>query len=187
LRQSAKPAPLRAAFCKGGGILSGVTTVNEMINSGPLTGLITFTNDVTIAGSASFTWTPRSLVDNSHSGPGDGWNGLVFKTKESNVGADGQYVSFYLDFSRVGSDPDGGDPFWSSGHEWTVFNFVAKGGSCWWSPQNFVYVRGNFGLKWDGWTVCLTWTPANKPQSLVERREAEAAARAAPQQGRPDA
>ena len=37
-------------------------------------------------------------------------------------------------------------------------------------PQNFSCVRGNFRLKWDGWTVCLTWTPAKKRQSLVERR-----------------
>jgi autotransporter-associated beta strand protein len=168
------------SILQGGGILSGVATVNGMINSGPLTGLITFTNDVTIAGSATFTWTPQSLVDNSNSAPGEGWNGLVFESTQSNVGADGQYVSFYLDFTQVGSDPDGGDSFWSSGHEWTLFNFAAHGGSCWWSPQNFSYVRGNFGLKWDGWTVCLIWTPANKPQSLVERRTAEAAARVAP-------
>jgi hypothetical protein len=179
------PAP--GSILQGGGTLSGATTVNGMINSGPLTGLITFTNDVTIAGAASFTWTPRSLVDNSNSASGEGWNGLAFEATQSNVGADGQYVSFYLDFTQVGSDPDGGDPFWSSGHEWTLFNFAAHGGSCWWSPQNFSYVRGNFGLKWDGWTVCLTWTPAKKPQSLVERRTAEAAARAAPQAGRPDA
>jgi hypothetical protein len=177
------PAP--GSILQGGGTLSGVATVNGMINSGPLTGLITFTNDVTIAGAASFTWTLRSLVDNSNSALGEGWNGLAFATTQSNVGADGQYVSFYLDFTQVGGDPDGGDSFWSSGHEWTLFNFAAHGGSCWRSPQNFSYVHGNFGLKWDGWTVCLTWTPAKKPQSLVERRRAEAAARAAPRQDVP--
>jgi hypothetical protein len=179
------PAP--GSILQGGGILSGVATVNGMINSGPLTGLITFTNDVTIAGSATFTWTPQSLVDNSNSASGEGWNGLVFESTQSNVGADGQYVSLYLDFTQVGGDPDGGDSFWSSGHEWTLFNFAAHGRTCWWSPQNFSYMRGNFGLKWDGWTVCLTWTQAKKPQSLVERRTAEAAARVAPRAGRPDA
>ena len=61
----ANPAP--GSILQGGGTLSGVATVNGVINSGPLTGLLTFANDVTIAGSASFTWTPRSLVDNSNS------------------------------------------------------------------------------------------------------------------------
>ncbi len=179
------PAP--GSILQGGGTLSGIASVNGIINSGPLMGLLTFTNDVTIAGVASFIWTPQTLVDNSNSAPGEGWNGLVFKTQESNVGADGQYVSFYLDFSRVGGDPDDGDPFWSREHEWTLFDFAAKGGSCWWGPQNFSYGRGNFGLKWQGWTVCLTWTPAKTPQSLIDRRRAEAAERAAPQAGRPDA
>jgi hypothetical protein len=39
------------------------------------------------------------------------------------------------------------------------------------TPQNFSYGRGNFGLKWQGWTVCLTWTPAKTPQSLIDRRQ----------------
>lgn len=164
-----------------------MAAVNGIVRSGPTAGLLTFTNDVTISGNASFYWTPQSLVDNSNSGPGKGWNGLVFETTQSNVGANGQYVSFYLDFTRVGSDPDGGDPFWSKPHQWTLFNFAAKGGSCWWSPGNFTYARGNFGLKWDGWTVCLAWAPAKAAQSLAERRRTEAAARAAPQHGRPDA
>jgi len=181
----ANPAP--GSILQGGGTLSGVATVNGVINAGSIASLLTFTNDVMIAGTASFYWTPQSLVDNSNSGPGKGWNGLVFESGESNVGASGQYASFYLDFTQVGSDPDGGDPFWKSPHEWTLFSFAAKAGSCWWSYGNFWFVCGNFSLEWDSWRVCLVWTPATAPQSFAERRRLEAAARAVRPPGRPDA
>jgi autotransporter-associated beta strand protein len=182
---AATPAP--GGVLQGRGTVSGVAVINGVINSGPIVGLLTFTDEVTVASSATFTWTPQTLVDNANSGPGKGWNGLVFESGESNVGASGQYMSFYLDFTQVGSDPDGGDPFWKNPHEWTLFNFAAKQGTCYWSPGNFWFVCGNFSLTWDDWTVCLVWTPATAPQSLVERRGLEAAARAARPPGRPDA
>jgi autotransporter-associated beta strand protein len=179
----APPAP--PALLRGSGVVGGQVTYGGAIQSGPAAGLITFANDVTIAGSASFTWTPQSLVDNSNSAPGLGWNGLVFQTTQSDVGTKEEHVTFYLDFTRVGSDPDGGDRFWKNSHQWTLFNFAANDGSCYWSYGNFDYVRGSFSLNWDGWDVCLFWTPASTPQSWAERQRSAAAARAAPPPGRP--
>ena len=172
----------------GGGTVAGVAVINGVIGSGPAASLITFTNDVTISGAASFYWTLQSLVDNSHSAPGKGWNALVFESTENYTDA-----TFYVDFSKLGSSPDGGDPFWSQSHTWTLINITTNEGSFHPQPGNFWYERGNFGLGWSWgkgrkqWSVFLTWTPASAPQSLAERRMAAAAARAAPPPGRPGA
>jgi autotransporter-associated beta strand protein len=171
------PAP--GGILQGSGTISGATSIGGIIQSGPQAGLITFTGETTIAGGSSFYWRLQKLVDNSDPGsePGVYWNALQFNSPDTSVGGDNTYLSFFLDFSALGADPDGGDTFWKSSHSWTLFTYAAEGGIFYWAPENFYFESGSFNIIWDNWVATLQWTPAASPQSLADRWRAAAQAR----------
>jgi autotransporter-associated beta strand protein len=170
---------------QGGGTIGGSAAISGVIQSGPQAGLIEFTDAVDISGDASFFWRLQTLVDNTDSSPGIGWNALQFNSAKSSAGAQLTPISYFLDFSALDGDPDGGDPFWTTSHTWSLLIFAANNGTAWWGFGNFYYESGNFDLQWDNWTACLTWTPAAAKQSLADRRRARAEAQQrAQQQGR---
>ena len=168
---------------QGGGTIGGAVSISGVIKSGPQAGLIEFTDVVSISGDACFFWRLQSLVDNNTSKPGVGWNALQFNSAESFVGMKSQGMTYFLDFSALAGDPDGGDPFWHSAHSWSLLIYAGQNGTAWWDPANFFYKAGSFSLAWDGWTVVLTWGPASEPQSLAQRRTAQIEARKQPQPG----
>lgn len=173
---------------QGGGTISGTATIEGIIQSGPAGGLIEFASDVTIPAAANFYWRLLELVDNETSTPGVGWNALQFDTKNSIFGSSGAPVSLYLDFSALADgDPDGGNPFWNSPHNWQVFTFMANDGSFYPAPQNFYFAAGNFSFGWydNSWTGYFYWKPTTKKQSLAERRRLFAQARKTPPASRP--
>jgi hypothetical protein len=179
-------AAVGATSAEPGGILQGRgqiasgSSFGGLIQSGPGVGLIEFHAAMTISGDSGFYWLLQSLVDNSQSAPGFGWNGLKFDAPGNTVASSSQYMPFYLDFSLLpNGDPDGGDAFWNSAHSWTLFTFGQSGSAFWWAPGNFFYGRGNFSIDWTGTEVVLTWAPASTPQSLADRRRAAIRMRAA--------
>ena len=192
----------RGGILQGAGVVAGPATLHGLIQSGPTAGLLTF-NQAAVVGegdAAGFYWRLQALVDDSNSSPGVDWNALLFGEGTS-FGIKGVGVTFYLDFSALGSDPDGPpldsgphgpvDPFWSAPHIWTLITFPAQGVSIWWNPGNFTYGAGNFDidLNWDSQAVKLTWTPASTTQSLLQRMATRAslrrkAATASPQPNR---
>jgi autotransporter-associated beta strand protein len=168
---------------QGGGTISSAVSISGVIKSGPQPGIIEFTDTVSVSGDACFFWRLQSLVDNNTSKPGVGWNALQFDSAESFVGIESQGMTYFLDFSALAGDPDGGDPFWHSSHSWSLMIYAGQNGTAWWDPANFFYKAGSFSLAWDGWTVVLTWGPASEPQSLAQRRTAQIEARKQPQPG----
>lgn len=156
----------------------GPAALYGLIQSGPTAGLLTFKGDATVAGGAAgFYWRLQRLVDNSSSSPGVGWNALAF-TSTTQFGVQGAGVQFYLDFSALGNDPDGGDPFWKADHTWTLITFPAEA-SIWWASGNFAYGAGTFNINvdWVQQVVQLTWTPAGTTQNLFQRMATRAALR----------
>ena len=159
---------------QGGGSISGQSTISGVIQSGPSAGILAFQEMVTIEG-ASFFWRLQALVDNSNSEPGVDWNSLTVSYPGSIVGSASSAMTYYLDFSALDGDPDGGDPFWNSQRTWTIVQFESSDFSCYWNYGNFYYASGNFKLIWlDDVTVGLQWNPVEQPQSLADRRIARA-------------
>ncbi len=162
---------LPGGILKGSGVVAGPATVNGVIQSGQAAGILEFKNNVTIEG-GSFYWTLQSLVDDNSSQAGTGWNALQFDFNKATVGTEAAPLNLFLDFSLLNGDPDGGDPFWNSGHTWTIFTFA--NGKLLVYPEygNFYYGHGQFDLTWEnGGTIGkLVWEPSTTFQSPADRR-----------------
>ncbi len=172
---SAEPGILQ-----GRGQIGSGCSFGGLIQSGPGVGLIEFHAAVTISGDSGFYWRLQSLVDDTGSGPGVGWNGLQFDAPDNAVASSSQGMPFYLDFSLLpDGDPDGGNAFWNAGHTWTLFTFARFGSTFWWEPGNFFYEHGSFDITWNGHAVGLVWAPASAPQRMADRRRSAMRMRAA--------
>lgn len=167
---------------QGGGTIDGTTTVGGVIQSGPDAAILTFAGTATVAGGSAIYWRLDGYYDDTDAEPGTYWNVLNFGSSDSVVGTKAATPTLFLDFSVLGSDPDGGNAFWQQRRTWTFMTFPPNGGSGWWWYGNFTYLSGGFTTNWDDDTgvVTLIWTPLASPRTEDERRRAEAEARLAP-------
>ena len=168
---------------QGNGTLNGTVTAAGNIQSGPEPGVLVFATSVSLPGDSAFYWRLQSLVDDTTSQAGVGWNALQIDQQSIVIGDGGNApLSIFLDFSVLDGDPDDGDPFWKSAHQWTLITFATDGWSGNWGPENGTYASGDFGTTWDGDTALvlyLTWTPAKTKRSAAERFAARAKVRPA--------
>jgi autotransporter-associated beta strand protein len=175
---------LPGGIIQGGGTIAGEATISGVIQSGLQAGILQFQNKLVIAGQSLIYWRLLDYVDdNTHGTPGVDWNALQFDG-ETVMGSATAYPMFLIDFRELGSDPDGGNPFWNQSHEWTFIMLGAPNPTCYWDLANAYYSRGNFDLSWTGPTIFMTWTPAPLSRSLAERFALQAGARRAARQRR---
>jgi hypothetical protein len=173
---------------QGGGTLNGTVTAAGNIQSGAEPGVLVFATSVSLPGDSAFYWRLQSLVDDTTSQAGVGWNALQIDQQSIVIGdGEGAPLAIFLDFSVLDGDPDDGDPFWKSAHQWTLITFATDGWTGNWGPGNGTYASGDFGTTWDGDTALvlyLTWTPAKTKRSAAERFAARAKVRPASKQRR---
>lgn len=152
---------LPGGILQGGGTISGPASIGGVIECGPSPGIVTFAGQVEIQSESSFFWQLQALVDNSDkdSGPGIGWNALAFQSPDSGIGTPSKGVRFFLDFSVLGSDPDGGAAFWQDHHTWTIATFEQLGFFCNPLHGNFTYRSGLFCICVTDLQLNLYWTP----------------------------
>ena len=169
---------------QGGGTLSGTVTAAGNILSGAEPGILVFATSVSLPGDSAFFWRLQGLVDDTTSQAGVGWNALQIDQQSIVIGdGGGAPWAIFLDFSVLASgDPDDGDPFWTTAHQWTLITFATDGWEGNWGPENGAYLSGDFGTTWDGNTglvLYLTWTPAKTRRTPAERFAAQARMRPA--------
>ena len=174
---------------QGNGTLNGTVTAAGNILSGVEPGVLVFATGVSLPGDSAFYWRLQGLVDDTTSQAGVGWNALQIDQQSIVMGnGDSAPWAIFLDFSVLASgDPDDGDPFWTTAHQWTLITFATDGWTGNWEPGNGAYLSGDFGTTWDGDTgllLYLTWTPAPTRRTPAERFAAQARMRPAGKQRR---
>jgi autotransporter-associated beta strand protein len=158
---------------EGAGTLNGAVTAAGNIQAGPTIGILTFTNTLTLPSGSAFYWRLVEYADNANCPPGVCWNALQI-SQPIWIGA-----SIFLDFSLLGEDPDGGNPFWLSKHRWTIWSFKTTGWDGKWAIANRAYLLGDFTYNWaknDPLTLWLEWTPLLTKRTPAERLAVQASA-----------
>lgn len=161
---------------QGSGTIAGTADIGGVIQCGPVVGTITFANDVTISSDTAIYWQLQGPVDNStqDSGPGIGWNALLFQANSIIGSSANSSVRVFLDFSVIGGDPDSGAnaAFWQSDHTWTLAAFEQGASSCWVTHGNFTYNSGCFCVcvctQSSTVTLNLLWKPGETSQKWCQ-------------------
>ena len=124
---SGPSGPVQGATLRGHGTVTGNVTLNGYIASDPNfgAGTLTFDGLITAEAGAAFIWSLGSLVDNSNGSAGTSWNSLVFSNPEATFGSSIDTVSLFFDF-QSGLDPNSGNAFWDSNHQWTLFTYSGR-------------------------------------------------------------
>lgn len=163
------------ATLQGYGTITGAATVGGDIRAGSTTGILNFTGSADLS-SANFYWQPNSLVDNSTSQAGTGWNSLEFASSsnatlgtKAKPGTEAKPLTIYVDFSLV-SGPDGSNSFWNTDHRWTIFSMFGN-----WSSYsgdgNFQFKDGYFSFAWnndpDLGSLSYTANPVPEPSTYA--------------------
>lgn len=171
---------LPGGILQGGGTLNGAVMAAGNIQCGAAPGVLVFAGTLTLAGLSTFTWRLTDLVDDTNCGPGVSWNALKITQSYIFIGeGNSNGTGIMLDFSALDGDPDSGDSFWDSGHNWTLMTF--RNDNWWgkWSINNPSYGAGEFSTTYTRTSTVLhlTWTPAKPKRSPAEVFAARLAAR----------
>ncbi len=121
--------PIQGATLQGAGTITGNVTLDGYIAADPSSGAGSFTIDglVTPDDGAAWIWSLDTLVDNTGGNSGVDWNSINLTNPEATFGiyASGLAVSLLFDFGD-GLDPNSGNAFWNTDHEWTVLTFSGR-------------------------------------------------------------
>lgn len=157
--------PVQGATLRGHGALTGKVWLSGYIAGDPNhgAGTLTFNELVSAGEGAAFVWSLPNLVDNNTGTAGTNWNNLVFTHPDATFGTKSQSIDVFFDFGP-GLDPNGGDAFWESDHEWTLFMFSGPRSM---QEQTLAYLSfptadfpsGYFSRRLDGNKVNLVWSP----------------------------
>jgi autotransporter-associated beta strand protein len=178
-------ASIGQATSDPGGILQGAGTLNGEvqaagnIQSGPTIGILNFTNTLILPSGSAFYWRLSDYVDNADCPPGVAWNALQITQPVYNIGRPDGF-SIFLDFSLLGEDPDGDNPFWDSPRIWTIWSFDTDQWNGKWWVANATYLKGDFYASYDGLTgldLYLNWKPAPTKRTPAERLAVQARVR----------
>ncbi|MEO8205106.1 MAG: PEP-CTERM sorting domain-containing protein [Chthoniobacterales bacterium] len=158
---------------QGYGTINGTSTISGSVQAGSTLGTLTFGGATTFNEGSQFFMTLASLVDNSSGTAGTDWNSLSF-LDTVNFGNSSlstpAALTMYLDLAES-IDPDSGNAFWNSEHEWTfaianstdAFQYADFSIENWsWSSGNFSWHRENSKTE-----LVLDFTPVPEPGSIL--------------------
>jgi len=145
------------------GVGGATNFVSGIVRAGSTAGNLVFDGPVTFTGSSEYYWTLSAFNDDADPGSTP-WNRMTFNEDMVMHG-----TQFFVNFAP-GIDPDGGDPFWTQSHSWTLlqfnsnYNFHVTSG-------NFVFASGNFDILWDSTNnkALMQFTPnaPTPPQTTI--------------------
>jgi autotransporter-associated beta strand protein len=145
---------------QGAGAVVGPAKVGGVIQCGPQVGMITFMDSATISSDTAFFWQLQGEYWQANSQPGIGWNALQFESADSTIGSSDEPVKIFLDFSKMGGDPDtANQAFWQNEMVWVIATFSLRPNGCWVAHGNFTYQAGCFCVSFNNGAVVLQWMP----------------------------
>ncbi len=157
-----------AATLQGSGTIGGNADLSGILQASPSGGgNLLFNGTSRFSTNAEFYWSLGALTSEG-SQAGTAWNILTFAgdaTVGSTTGINAGPVSIFLDFAS-GMDPDSGNAFWTSTHEWMIWNFQSSW-SVYYEEENFQFSSGNFSTHLHADKVNLRFTPVPEPSTWL--------------------
>jgi len=148
----------------GYGTITGTANIAGTIEAGPTIGTLFFSGTADLSGSDYF-WQLDSLVDDTTTLPGIDWN-LTSFTGTATLGTTDNPMNVFLAFG-AGLDPDSGNDFWNSDHEWVLWDTTGANYTGSWNYGNFYYAAGNFKTITDTDEVLLKFKAVPEPSTLA--------------------
>jgi autotransporter-associated beta strand protein len=169
------------SYLYGQGTVNGSATVSGTIGgsatnfgAAPFTGVenITFNSAVTMNGTTIYDWRLNAL-DANPADAGVNWSILKYtapfsSSSQVDMGTSGNAIHFTLDLGSNVPDPNSGNPFWNTAHQWDAAN--ATNGFYWiYYHYNFAtYADGYFSLSTDSnfHNLYVNYTPTTDQWNL---------------------
>jgi autotransporter-associated beta strand protein len=146
------------SFLLGSGTLSGTAAVDGTIGGAPtdnsnfnFTGVddLLFTGNVSMNSSTIYDWRLDAL-DATPTDAGINWSELSFASgKTADVGTSSSPINITLDLGPGVPDPNSGNSFWSTSHQWDIATDPGGFNSIWEDYDFPSYSQGRFSVAFD--------------------------------------
>ncbi len=124
--------PVQGASLLGDGTLEDLD-LNGYLGANPTTGAgtLTITGIVNAGSAAALIWSLDTLLDNTNGTAGTDWNSITLTDPDATFGLwplgsdDGTSIALLFDFGD-GLDPNSGNSFWDTNHQWSLLTFSGR-------------------------------------------------------------
>jgi autotransporter-associated beta strand protein len=165
------------SYLFGSGTLAGTTTVDGTIGSSPtdlgatpFTGVenLLFNGTVNMNDSTIYDWRLNAL-DSAPADAGIDWSQLKFTSATTTeLGSSSSPINITLDLGPTVPDPNSGNPFWSTSHQWDIATDAIEFNTIWEQYHFPTYSQGYFSVSFDSnfHNMYVDYTAVPEPTTL---------------------